>query len=141
VVEVIDQLETGELLTSSPRCYETLEAALQSVGAALPEGLDARGSGVSADALVAAASGSIATHFDGADRSGPSITISGTNCNGGWLNLSSSWVNRISSTLNGCNAVTFFDGANRSGASEPTNGSTVNLKGLDDAANSVQYSS
>ena len=65
--------------------------------------------------------------------------MSGADCGGGWVNLSAAWINRISSTSNGCASVTFYDGFSTSGASEQTDGSTVNLKSLNDAANSVQY--
>ena len=55
------------------------------------------------------------------------------------MNLTAAWTNRISSTRNGCASVRFFDGFSQSGTSELTDINTVNLKTLNDAANSVQY--
>lgn len=134
VLEVVDQLETGELLTAAPVCFGTLAEALEFAGGA-PSG---RHEATSGD-LAAAANVVLGVHFEHQDRTGSSITISGSGCNGGYVNLSAAWINRISSTQNGCGSVTFFDGFGATGTSESTGAATVNLKALNDIANSVQY--
>ncbi len=134
VLRVIDQDATGELHTAPPVCFGTLAEALEYAGGA-PLGRD----DASSSELAAAAATVLGVHFEHQDRTGASITISGDTCSGGWVNLAAAWTNRISSTRNGCASVRFFDGFSQSGTSELTNGTTVNLKALNDAANSVQY--
>ena len=140
VLHIEGQKPTGEFEVSEPVCFGTLAEALADAGANIDS---TRGQltmdNVISDNLAAASGGFIAIHYDGTERSGPSITISGGQCTGGWLNLSSAWINRISSTWNTCN-TTFFDGYNLTGTADPTDVSTRNLKGIPDAANSVQYS-
>ena len=134
VLEVVDQEATGELVTAPPVCFGTLAEALEYADGS-PLGRD----DASSNDLAAAASMVLGVHFEHQDRTGSSITVSGTDCSGGYVNLSAAWINRISSTQNGCGTVTFFDGFGTSGASEVTGSSTVNLKALNDIANSVQY--
>jgi hypothetical protein len=75
-------------------------------------------------------------HYDGANFSGSYITVAGTVCNGGWLNLSWDWINRISSTQSPC-WVGHFDGYDLTGSAEYLNWG--NLSSLNNAANSLQY--
>ncbi len=133
VLVVVDQATSGELTTAPPVCFGTLAEALEYAG-----DTPLRRDDASSDEL-AAASSVLGTHFEHQDRTGSSITISGSTCSGGWVDLSATWINRISSTRNGCSTVTFFDGFATSGSSEQTDTSTVNLKALNDAANSVRY--
>ncbi len=143
VLEVVDQHATGELVTAPPVCFGTLAEALEYAGGTPLGRRDASSDeleAASSEDLAAAASGVLGVHFEHQDRTGSSITISGATCSGGYVNLSAAWINRISSTQNGCGSVTFFDGFGTSGASESTGATTVNLKALNDIANSVQYS-
>lgn len=77
----------------------------------------------------------------GSNYSGSSLSIAGSSCSGGWLNLPSNWVNRINSTVtygSGCDRVKHFDSYALSGSYQSTwpNG---NLSYMIDRANSVQY--
>lgn len=136
----------GSYDTAPPECYPTLaEALANSDPPATPRRLGA-GSAIApvgaaeADPGVRAASGStLAVHFDGAGLSGSSIVITGGTCGGGHVNLSASWTNRISSTLNSCETVVFWDGFDKSGSYEVTDLLTVNLGALNNRANSVGY--
>jgi hypothetical protein len=145
VLEVIGQEETGEYITAPLECFGTLEEALAAVGASqsdlgpLFDAGTAALRGSTGDELAAAASSVVGVHWDGADRTGSSISISGADCSGGWVNLSSSWIDRISSTYNACSSTRFYEGFGLTGGVETTGLSTVNLKALNDAANSVQY--
>ena len=133
VVEVVGQEADGELVLSSPECYRSFDRAAAAAGA--PELAD--------DALTpqaVAASSVIGVHYDGANFTGSSLTVYGTNCGGGYTNLTTTWRNRISSSLNGCPIVRFFDGANLTGASE-TQFASGNLFYLNNRADSIQYTS
>lgn len=142
VITIEGVQSTGEYITSDPVCFGTLAEALASAGAAVDPSARINASDVQSQNLAAtAASGVIALHYDGFNRTSSSITISGSDCSGGYLNLSSDWTNRISSTLNFCPVVRFFDGFDKSGGSEATYAATINLGGLNNAANSVQYAS
>lgn len=113
-------------------CYPTLAEALAESGPPIqePNGTKERS--------AALAASTIAIHFDGRNNSGSSISISGTECSGGHVNLTNDWVNRIRSTANFCPTVKFFDGFDKSGDAEATSGIT-NLGPLDRRANSVSY--
>ena len=143
VVRVTGHEESGRLLTTAPVCHPTIAEALAYAGVDLGKG----GSDLTFEeieesgALAAAAdsSGLLGVHWDGANRTGASITITGGACSGGHHNLASSWVNRISSTWNGCPSVLFYDGFDKSGSHELTTTSTVNLGALNNASNSIGY--
>jgi hypothetical protein len=145
VLRIVGTDVDGAYETAPPDCYPTLaEALANSDPPATPLRLGA-GSATApdvgaADPAVRAASGStLAVHFDGAHLSGSSIVITGGTCGGGHVNLSSSWTNRISSTLNSCETVVFWDGFDKSGSYEATDLLTVNLGALNNRANSVGY--
>ncbi len=143
VVRVTGQEDDGRLLTSAPVCYPTIAEALTAAGVELDPGLtdltfeQIEESGALESAVESA--GLIGVHWDGANRSGASISISGADCSGGYHNLSSTWINRISSTWNGCPSVLFYDGYDKTGSYEVTTSSSVNLGSLNNAANSIGY--
>jgi hypothetical protein len=139
VESVIGRSDTGELITTAPTCFTTLEDALASVGYSRDAARVVRSGSGSVERVTAAASVTIGVHFDGANRTGASITVSGDLCDGGYLNLSSDWINRISSTFNECPNTRFFDGFDKTGTVEATTLSTVNLSTLNNAANSILY--
>jgi hypothetical protein len=121
VITVTGESASGQLLASGMRCYDTLSEARSS---------GARGLRTTY----------IAHHYDGAGFTGSSLSIEGTTCSGGWLNLPTSWRNRISSTFQVCGSVRHYDSLNLSGSSQTTTGSGGNLTTLDNKAESVQYS-
>lgn len=135
VVHVIGQEESGEYLLDEPDCYPTLEEALAAAGG---QGQRAHFGATSA---AQTSSISLAVHFDGANYTGSSITVSGAACDGGYVNLSSAWINRISSTWNACPIVNFFDGYDKSGTYESTSSGAHNLATHSNLANSVGYAS
>jgi hypothetical protein len=133
VVTVVGQQADGMLRTTTPRCYPTFPEAMSSIGLAASGRFPSQPAGIESFAL--------AIHYDGFDGTGSSLTVNGLACNGGWLNLSSTWINRISSTWNGCGHVDHYDGNNLTGSIEETAGVGVrtNLTTLNNATNSVQY--
>lgn len=137
VVRVVD--DAGELRERSRSCFASLSEALADAGVVEP------GTRVGSEDLehydgAALASGVIGVHWDGANRTGASITISGSACGGGWLNLSNDWINRISSTWNLCPTTRFYNGFNLTGSSETLGTSAVNLGALNNLSNSISYS-
>jgi hypothetical protein len=140
VVHVLGQEENGRYITDEPTCYPTLAEALADAAGFTPAFL-ARELGVAGLPDVVALSGKkLATHFDGAAQTGSSITVSGVECDGGYVNLSSSWINRISSAINGCPNVNYYDGYDKTGTYEFTPGlGNHDVVVLNNAANSVGY--
>lgn len=136
VLSITGQSPDGTYLLDQPVCYPTLEEALEDSGP--PADGDA---GRAARSSVSASSVTLATHFAALGLTGASISISGTTCGGGHVNLSSSWVNRVSSTLNNCPTVVFFAGVDKGGASEVTAAGSHNLGALNDLSQSVSYGS
>jgi hypothetical protein len=142
VLRVVGQRQSGQLVTAPPSCYASFADAMASIG------VDTRGvtnpnpaTLAAAGRLERAATFTIGIHYDGANWTGSSMSVTGSNCLGGWLNVSSTWVNRISSTWNGCNRILHFDGYNRTGAYESTMGNGGNLITLNNRTNSIQYTS
>lgn len=137
-VRVIGKKADGELMTSPPECRSTYSDALAAVGVG---GADTLQAGATSDELqaFAATSSTIGTHYDGFGLTGSSFSVVGSDCSGGWLNLSTTWKNRVSSTANGCPRIRHWDGDNRTGAWEETYGAGANLSTLNNKANSIQY--
>jgi hypothetical protein len=75
-------------------------------------------------------------HFADPNFGGSYISVAGTVCNGGWLNLDGNWINRISSTSSPC-WVVHYDGYDLTGGTEYRQ--FGNLSWLDNQANSLQY--
>lgn len=139
-IEVLGVRPDGELITSELECYPTLAQALAEAGPPPPTLWSSLVATIGSSPTLSAAAGTIAVHYDGANRSGSSITVSGSGCTDGYLNLSADWINRISSTLNYC-TTRFFDGYDKGGGHETTTTSTVNLGSLNNASNSIYYES
>jgi hypothetical protein len=131
VVHVTGQTTSGELMTSSPRCYERYAAAMQS------EGVTAYGTDAS---QVALADFQIGLHCDGYGLAAPCTSVVGSSCSGGWLNVSAAWNNRISSTLSGCPQINHYDGYNLTGGVWAVFGSGPhNLTLFNNRTSSMQY--
>lgn len=140
VAHVVDQRADGELVLSETRCYSTFQGAMRSEGvAAWGEG--AAEKAAAAQPGVAALSFTLAIHYDNPNQnaSAGSFSVTGTNCSGGYLNMTPSWNNRVSSTTNGCPNVTHYDLINLGGAWYTTTGSGGNLGSLSDRVSSVRY--
>ncbi len=86
--------------------------------------------------VTTASFSNVGYNFDGANFTGSSITVAGTVCNGGWLNLSWDWINRISSTSSPC-WVGHYDGYGLTGSGEYL--TYGNLSWVNNAANSLVY--
>jgi hypothetical protein len=134
LLEVVGQAEDGRYLTGEPTCYDRLADVAERLGASVRPGA----SNLAVGRRIAGLASTIATHFDGAGFTGSSISVTGSVCNGGWLNLSSAWRNRISSSINHCSLVRFYNFINLGGGSEWMLMSG-NLSPLNNASDSVQY--
>jgi hypothetical protein len=120
VVRVTGTKPSGELETTPPVCSPDRDRALRTAG-------------------VAAQDVPLGIHYDGQGLTGSSFTVVGTVCAGGWLNLSSLWINRVSSTENFCPDIRHFDGYNLTSSSEDTYFMGGNLFLLNNRTNSIQY--
>lgn len=87
---------------------------------------------------AAALSSDVAVHFDGLNYTGDTLTVSGA-CDGGWINMSSAWNNRISSTLSSCGRVRHFLDLDLGGSYYDTTGSGNLPSGFSNAISSVKY--
>lgn len=133
VLHVLDQRASGELVVGPATCYASFELAMSA------EGVDAWGTGASERVSAAALTFTIGIHYDGFGFSGASTSVVGSDCNGGWLNVSSAWNNRISSTEHGCPKIRHYDGYNRTGASQTTYDPGGNLSTLNNKTSSIAY--
>lgn len=140
LLTITGQAKSGEFLHGDPQCWLVTpgdRAEPWATQAPTRAGLEpgpslGAGSGIG----VTSAFTTVGTHYDGAWYTGSYITVQGTVCNGGWLNLSWDWINRISSTLSPC-YVYHWDGYYLSGWSE--GGWSPNLTYMNNAANSLSY--
>jgi hypothetical protein len=122
VLVVVDQAPDGELITADPVCRSTRGGALERAG---------RG--------TLLADFPIGVHYDGAGFTGSSVTVVGSACTGGWLNLPGSWNDRIASTLNGCPTIRHFQHVYLTPPSVTTHLPGGNLGSLSDEVSSIQY--
>lgn len=134
VVHVVGQRPSGEYELGTPSCHPTFRQAVGSLG--IDAGSPAE---VAASPRAAALLASIGVHYDGLNKTGASITVSGVDCLGGYVNLTVPWRNRISSTLNGCPRIRHFDGLDLTGGQQSTVQPGGNLTTLDNRADSIQY--
>lgn len=140
LVNVLGQQDDGRYLTDEPTCYPTFAEVLAAIGGGAGARRAQRSAVPGAPIFAPMSSTLLARHFDGANQSGSSITVNGVACDGGYVNLSSSWVNRISSATNSCPNVNYYDGYDKTGSSEFTSGlGDKSLSTLNNAANSVGY--
>ena len=102
------------------------------------EGVAEWGAGAS-ERAAALATFAIGIHYDGGSFTGATMTVVGSNCSGGWLNVSAAWNNRISSTEHGCPRIRHYNGANLTGASQTTVAPGGNLTSLNNATTSIRY--
>jgi hypothetical protein len=134
VQHVVDKLKSGELVLSEPECYDSFSEAMSA------EGVDAWGDNAYARVQgLAAATFVIGTHWDGGSFSGDSASVIGEDCDGGWLNVSAQWNNRISSTSHGCPRIKHFNGGHMGGISQTTLSPGGNLTTLNNMTSSIQY--
>lgn len=137
VVTVTSVAASGEMTTTQPTCFDRFDEAMTFAG--LPPALASKTPAQIAASPQALTTFTIGTHYDGAGYTGSSITVSGADCNGGWLNLAAAWANRISSTANGCGRIRHYNSNNLTGANESTYAPGNNLTILDNQTNSIQY--
>lgn len=146
VVEVVDQLPDGELVTSDPVCFHRFSDAAGYI-AGQPVDLPAGNAIAAIDSLggLTSLSGTftLGIHFDGLGGTGSSISVVGSSCTGGYWNTTPAWDNRISSSYNGCYRLIHYPNPDNLGFGESTYGigSTSNLTTLNNDAESISYRS
>jgi hypothetical protein len=144
VVNVEGQKADGELITSQPRCFSRFSDAMDhATGGKVHLARSAQGSVMFEDAQVSAQASSytIGIHYTGYNGTGSSITITGSDCNGGYWNATGYWLHNIRSSYNGCPHLTHYnepDGVGYPETTSPT-GTTSNLALLANSVESVRY--
>lgn len=138
LTRVTGKSASGELQLSTPACYATYAEVLVNAGVA---GVEADASRLLGGGGAVALGGTwiIGTHYDGAGYTGSSMSVQGSDCYGGYINLSGWWANRVSSTINGCPAVSHYYWPNLGGSSETTVGFGGNLSWLNNVSESIAY--
>jgi hypothetical protein len=149
LTRVTSRTATGELLLSTPECHATFAAVVERSGRSVTSqsitpaqahqqglvGVAAGGGGMTtmSDTWL------IGTHFDGANYTGASISVEGSDCYGGYINLTGWWANRVSSTINGCPAIVHYYWPDLGGTNETTYNFGGNLSGLNNLSESIAY--
>lgn len=122
-ITIVGQRSTGELITTSPRCFATQAEAQRQSAAALAN--------------------VVAIHYKQTNYNGPSLTVNGNSCTGGYINLQgalASWRNSIVSTRNVlCPVTRHWSGFNKTGAVDVHHAWEVNLGSLVGATSSASY--
>jgi hypothetical protein len=144
VVNVEGQKADGELITSQPRCFSRFSDAMDhATGGKVHLARSAQGSVMFEDAQVSAQASSytIGIHYTGYNGTGSSITITGSDCNGGYWNATGYWVDNIRSSYNGCPVLVHCDEINLGGHCVATSpiGQIRNLGTLAGKVRSVEY--
>lgn len=122
-IDIVGQLPTGELQTTAPRCFAT-QAEVRSQS-------------------LAAVQNVLAIHYKQTGYAGPSLTINGSSCTGGYVNFSgalASWRNAVVSTRNVfCPVTRHWSGFNKTGAVDYHGPWEVNLGSLVGSVSSASY--
>jgi hypothetical protein len=122
-ITITGQRATGELITTTPRCFATQAEAQKASAAALQN--------------------VVAIHYKGTGYTGASLTVNGNSCTGGWINLQgalASWRNAIVSTRNVlCPVTRHWSGFNKTGAVDVHYAWEVNLGSLIGNTSSASY--
>jgi hypothetical protein len=145
LAKVIGKSESGEFRLSATVCYATYGDVLEQVGQTVTNKnispMEASAQGLLGDRATTMSGGTwiIGTHYDGANWSGASFSVGGSDCYGGYLNLTGFWANRVSSTINGCPSIVHYVWPDLVGGTETTTGWGGNLTSLDDISESIAY--
>jgi hypothetical protein len=140
VITVTGIDKNGNFIHEPMKCYSSFGESLNAIGLKVsatvtPQSIDIK--------AVAAASGVIGVHYDAANGLGSSLTVNGSNCIGGGLNVPLSWNDRISSTLNGCPTIQHFENTNYAGGSffSYGSGSLTAMTGsfMDNRTSAIKY--
>lgn len=132
--------DANNFFTTAPlKCYGTFAEVMRATGSrtvkdsVTPQ--EAKAANLLGDTVIG-------VHYDGYSASGSTLTVFGTTCTGGGLNVPLSWNDRISSTMNGCGSIIHYEHTNYTGASQITfgNGSLTNFTGyMDNRTSSILY--
>jgi hypothetical protein len=139
VVTVEGAKPSGELVTSAPRCFATIGEALRSAGLPVVGSGDTPRQMAASGQMATASDYTIGIHYDGFGYTGSSFSVVGSGCIGGYLNMSSAWNNRVSSTWNGCPKIRHWAGVNMTSISESVYSPGGNLTTLNNETSSIQY--
>lgn len=130
----------NNFIIGKTECFVTYAEVLSKAGA---RNVPSKITPASADAMTYFSTSSIiGTHYEDAYGGGASMSVTGTVCNGGGLNVSWAWNDRISSTLNGCGTIIHYEHTNYGGSSGVTtgSGSLTNILGyMDNRTSSIRY--
>ncbi len=135
VVEVVGQLKSGEYVTTEPACFDDIGDAMAAVGL---------GANVDTPAEVALAASVLSTtigvHYDGLNYTGASFSVVGGDCAGGYVNMSATWNNRVSSSIsNFCGRLRHWTGYNLTGSWQDTLPNGNLSSPVNNAVSSIQY--
>jgi hypothetical protein len=126
-ITIIGQKSSGELVTTTPRCFESAQAAAAYLPQEAPSALQ----------------NVLAIHYKQTGYTGPSLTVNGGSCTGGYINLQgslASWRNAIVSTRNVfCSVTRHWSGFNKTGAVDVHFAWEVNLGSLIGNTSSASY--
>lgn len=138
VVEVLGVDAIGNFVLGPEVCFKTLAEALSFVG--VPD-VDVDATPADLPRSVLATSQVLGIHYEHSNLSGSSLTIRGTSCVGGGLNLSSSWNDRISSTFHGlCGTIKHYEHIHYGGAVLTTYAPWMNMtSAMNDETSSIKY--
>jgi hypothetical protein len=144
LARVIGRSPSGELRLSTPVCAATYGEMLSKSGRSVANknlsASQARAQGlVGGGAATMSSTWIIGAHFDGFNWTGSSFNVEGSDCYGGYLNLTGFWANRVSSTINGCPTIDHYYWPDLGGISQTTSGSGGNLSTLNNLSESIAY--
>ncbi|MEJ5255944.1 MAG: hypothetical protein WHS89_11380 [Acidimicrobiales bacterium] len=126
-VEAQDEVEVRAGKVAAPVCFDSFASLLESLGVEPSKVVDDPGA-MSASSWP---SNALAAHYEDGSGSGVYIVVVGDDCNGGGLNLSSDWNDRIYSTRHlRCGTVKHWRDWGMQGPSETTSGSYGTLRPL-----------
>lgn len=133
--------DAKNIFTTAPeRCFATFAEVLKAAGGQnIPDGITPA---LAKTVAVFSTTSIIGVHYDANNGTGASLTVNGTNCSGGGLNVPLAWNDRISSTINGCPTVVHYEVTNYAGGTYATYGvGTLSaiIGFMDNKTSSIKY--
>lgn len=138
VVQVLGEDAKGNFILGPEVCFKTFTGVLTHVGA---EDVDPAVTPATATRGVLASNQLLGVHYIDSNLEGSSLTVWGTNCSGGGLNLSANWDDELSSTAHGlCGTIKHYELFDYDGSVFPTTSPWKNITGvMNDETSSIRY--
>jgi hypothetical protein len=142
-VLTVTGMDSNKNFKYTMKCYDTFGNSLRAIGVSVSADVTPAKLSATLSPSAALLDSVIGIHYDAGNLSGAALTVNGSTCNGGGLNVPIACNDRISSTYNGCGTIQHFENTNYGGTNTSTfgSGSGTSFTGLyiDNRTSAIKY--